>query len=62
MRIQPLSYLTFFLSLPLALLAAQGVDVRSTPIRNGDDERLQHPEEAIGSCIGERMTAGVSVR
>src|SRR5438552_12419002 len=44
MRIQPLSYLTFLLSLPLALLAAQGVDVRSTPYATVTDERLQHPE------------------
>src|SRR6266853_1305289 len=44
MRIQPQSYLTFLLSLPLALLAAQGVDVRSTPYATVTDERLQHPE------------------
>src|SRR5260370_22454245 len=44
MRLQPVSYLTFLLSLPLALLAAQGVDVRSTPYATVTDERLQHPE------------------
>src|SRR5258705_9073837 len=44
MRIRLLSYLTFLLSLPLALLAAQGVDVRSTPYATGTGERLQHPE------------------
>src|SRR6201984_164003 len=44
MRIQPLSYLTFLLSLPLALLAAQGLDVRSTPYTTVTDERLLHPD------------------
>src|SRR5882672_6061681 len=44
MRIQPLSCLTFVLSLPPALLAAQGVDVRSTPYATVTDERLQHPD------------------
>src|SRR6476646_5404588 len=44
MRIQPLSYLAFLLSVPLALLAAQGVDVRSMTYATVTDERLQHPE------------------
>jgi alcohol dehydrogenase (cytochrome c) len=44
MRIQPLLFLTFLLSLPLALLAAQGVDVRSTPYATVTDERLLHPD------------------
>src|SRR4029434_10591858 len=44
MRIQPLSYLTFLLSLRLARLAVQGVDVRSTKYATVTDERLQHPE------------------
>src|SRR5260221_6839532 len=44
MRIQPLSYLTFLLSLRLALLEAQGVEVRSTPYATVTDERLQHPD------------------
>src|SRR5438876_10256904 len=42
MRIQRLLYLAFFLSLPLARLAAQGV--RSTPYTTVTGERLQHPE------------------
>ena len=44
MRVPPLSYLTFLLSLPLAQLVAQGVDVRSTPYATVTDERLQHPD------------------
>src|SRR5258706_11760703 len=44
MRIQPRSYLTFLLSLPLAPLAAQGVEGRSTPYATVTNERLQHPD------------------
>src|SRR5437016_3020427 len=46
MRIKPKWYLTLLLSLPLALLAAQGVGVRSTPYATVTDERLQHPDAA----------------
>ena len=44
MRFQPVSYLTMWLSLPLAHLAAQGVQVESTPYPTVTDERLQHPD------------------
>jgi alcohol dehydrogenase (cytochrome c) len=42
MRFQRLLYLTFLLSLPLARLAAQGV--QPTPYATVTDERLEHPE------------------
>src|SRR6267142_1812977 len=49
MRIQPVSHLTFWLSLTIALFAAQGVQaqgvhVQSIPYPTVTDERLQHPE------------------
>ena len=49
MRFQPVSYLTFWLSLPIALFAAHGVHaqgarVESTPYPTVTDERLQHPD------------------
>ena len=44
MKIRPVSYLTFLLTLPIALFSAQGADVRSTPYATVTDERLQHPE------------------
>src|SRR3989475_11124162 len=44
MRTKPRWYLTFLLSLPLALIAAQGVGVQSTPYATVTDERLMHPE------------------
>jgi alcohol dehydrogenase (cytochrome c) len=44
MRFRPASYLKFWLCVPLALLAGQGVDVRSTKYATVTDERLQHPE------------------
>src|SRR5229473_6454475 len=49
MRFQPVSYLTFWLRLPIALFAAhgvhaQGVHVESRPYPTVTDERLQHPE------------------
>jgi alcohol dehydrogenase (cytochrome c) len=49
MRFQHVSYLTFWLSLPIALFAAQGVHaqgvhVESKPYATVTDERLQHPE------------------
>jgi alcohol dehydrogenase (cytochrome c) len=49
MRFQPVSYLTFWLSLLIALFAthgvhAQGVHVESTPYPTVTDERLQHPD------------------
>ncbi|HVR25947.1 MAG TPA: PQQ-dependent dehydrogenase, methanol/ethanol family [Candidatus Polarisedimenticolia bacterium] len=49
MRFQRVSYLTFWLSLPIAFFAAQGVHaqsvhVESTAYPSVTDERLQHPE------------------
>src|SRR6201988_4253305 len=49
MRFRPVSYLTFWLSLPIALFAAhgvhaQGVQVESTPYPTVTDERLLHPD------------------
>src|SRR4029077_18038398 len=49
MRFRPVSYLTFWLSLPIALFAArsvhaQGVHVESTPYPTVTDERLQQPD------------------
>ena len=48
MRFQRVSYLTFWLGLPIALFAArgvhaQGVHVESTAYPTVTDERLQHP-------------------
>jgi len=45
MRFQRVWYLTLWLSLPIALFAAQGTDVRSTSYAAVTDERLQHPED-----------------
>src|SRR6266404_8782350 len=45
MRSQPPSCLTFLLSLPLAPLAAQGVEVRSTPYATVTDARLERPDD-----------------
>src|SRR6266853_4645044 len=49
MRSQRVMYLTFLLSLPIALFAAhgvhaQGVHAESTPYPTVTDERLDHPE------------------
>src|ERR1700740_3750227 len=49
MRFRPVPYLTFWLSLPIVLLAAhgvhaQGVHVESTPYPTVTDERLLHPD------------------
>src|SRR3989442_13853397 len=44
MRFQPASYLTLWLCLPAAHIAAQGVQVESTPYPTVTDERLQHPD------------------
>ena len=49
MKFQRVSYLRFWLSLPIALFAAhgvhaQGVHVESTAYPTVTDERLQHPE------------------
>jgi alcohol dehydrogenase (cytochrome c) len=49
MRFRPVSYLRFWLSLPIALFAAlgvhaQGVHVESTPYPTVTDERLLHPD------------------
>src|SRR6266853_4332868 len=49
MRFRPASYLTFWLSLPVALFAAhgvhaQGTHVESTPYPTVTDERLLHPD------------------
>src|SRR5467141_4026304 len=49
MRFRPVSYLTFWLSLPIAFFAAhgvhaQGVRVESTPYPTVTDERLLHPD------------------
>src|SRR6202008_5154901 len=49
MRFQRMSYLTFWLVLPIALFAAHGVHaqsvhVESTAYPSVTDERLQHPE------------------
>jgi alcohol dehydrogenase (cytochrome c) len=49
MRLQPVSYLKFLLSLPIALLVihgvhAQAVRVEPTPYPTVTDERLEHPE------------------
>src|SRR5258707_1262976 len=49
MRIQPVSYLTFLLSLPIALFAAQGAfaqgaHVDAKPYSKVTDERLEHPD------------------
>src|SRR3989441_8492000 len=49
MRFQRVSYLTFWLSLPIAFFAAHGVHaqsvhVESTPYPTVTDERLQRPE------------------
>src|SRR2546423_12324898 len=44
MRFQPASYLTLWLCLPAAHIAAQGVQVESTAYPTVTDERLQHPE------------------
>src|SRR2546428_7134330 len=43
MRFQAASYLTLWLCLPAARVAAQGVQVGSTPYPTVTDERLQHP-------------------
>jgi len=45
MRFQRVWYLTLWLSLPIALFAAQGTDVRSTSYATVTDERLEHPED-----------------
>src|SRR5467141_2509647 len=45
MRFPPASYLTLWLCLPAAQVAAQGVQVGSTPYATVTDERLQHPDE-----------------
>ena len=50
MRIHPVSYLTFWLSLPIALFAAhgvhaQGVHVESNPYPTVTDERLRQPDD-----------------
>jgi len=44
MRLQAVSYLTLWLSVPMAPVAAQGVQVGSAPYPTVTDERLQHPE------------------
>ena len=44
MRFQPASYLTLWLCLPAARVAALGVQVGSTPYPTVTDERLQHPD------------------
>ncbi len=44
MRFQLASYVMYLLSLPIALFAAQGARVESTPYPRVTDERLQHPE------------------
>ena len=44
MRFQAASYLTLWLCLPAARVAAQRVQVGSTPYPTVTDERLQHPE------------------
>jgi Alginate export len=44
MRFRAASYLTLWLCLPAAHVAAQGVQVGSTPYPTVTDERLQHPE------------------
>ena len=44
MKFRPGSYLTLWLCLPAAQVAAQGVQVGSTPYATVTDERLQHPD------------------
>src|SRR5258708_15974699 len=49
MRIQPVSYLAFLLSLPITLFAAQGAfaqgaHVDAKPYSKVTDERLEHPD------------------
>ena len=44
MRLRAVSYLTLWLCLPMAPVAAQGVQVGSAPYPTVTDERLQHPE------------------
>jgi len=44
MRFRSVSFLTFWLTLPLTHVAAQGVQVESTPYPTVTDERLQHPD------------------
>ena len=53
MKLQRVSYLTFWLGLPIALFAAHGVHaqsvhVESTAYPTMTDERLLHPDGAIG--------------
>src|SRR5438552_18734200 len=57
MRFQPASYLTLWLCLPAARVAAQRVQVGSTPYPTVTDERLQHPEAGALAELNVRLPA-----
>ena len=54
MKFQPVSYLTFWLCVPVVQIAAQGAQVGSAPYATVTDERLQHP--AAGDWLMYRRT------